>query len=93
MNVAERRTSYEICWEILTFCSVPRTFTAIVGRCDLNSKNGQKYLGLLAGRGFLNVEDDGERSHYVATDRAEEFITQFTLLYKGLYDKGPGFRL
>jgi len=91
--VAERRTSYEICWEILVFCSVPRTFTSIVSRCDLNSKNGQKYLGLLVDRGLLTVGNNGERLHYMATDQAEEFIAQFTLLYKGLYDKGPGFRL
>lgn len=91
--MAERRTSYEICWEILVFCSVPRTFTAIVTRCDLNSKNGQEYLGLLVGRGFLIVENSSERSRYVATDQAEEFISLFARLYQGLFDKRPGFRL
>ncbi len=91
--MAERRTSYEICWEILVYCKVPRTFTAIVSRCDLNSKNGQEYLGLLVARGFLTLHNDGERSLYTATDQAREFITLFNRLYQGLYDRKPGFRL
>jgi predicted transcriptional regulator len=91
--VAERRTSYEICWEILVYCRVPRSFTAIVGRCDLNSKNAQEYLGLLVERGFLAVRSDGERQQYTATDQAGEFIALFSRLYQGLYDRRPGFRL
>ncbi len=39
-----RRTPYEIYWEILVFCRTPRLFTAIVNRCDLNSRLGQEYL-------------------------------------------------
>ena len=91
--MAERRTSYEIYWEILVYCRTPRTFTAIIGRCDLNSKTGQEYLGFLAGRGYLAVEKEGERSRYVATERAGEYIALFTRLYQGLFDEGPGFRL
>ena len=69
VTMAERRTAYEIYWEILVYCRTPRAFTAIIGRCDLNSKTGQEYLGFLVGRGFLSVKKDGERSTYLATDR------------------------
>ena len=89
----ERRTSYEIYWEILVYCRTPRTFTAIIGRCDLNSKTGQEYLGFLVSRGFLAVEKDGEKSAYIATDRAAEYTALFTRLYQGLFDKGPEFRV
>ena len=34
--MAERRTQYEIYWEILVFCKTPRSFTGIIGRCDIN---------------------------------------------------------
>jgi len=91
--MAERRTSYEIYWEILVYCRTPRTFTAIIGRCDLNSKTGQEYLGFLIRRGFLTVEKDGEKSTYFATDQAAEYTTLFTRLYQGLFDKGPEFRV
>jgi len=40
----ERRTQYEIYWEILVFCKTPRSFTSIVHRCNLNSKTGQDYI-------------------------------------------------
>jgi predicted transcriptional regulator len=91
--MAERRTSYEIYWEILVYCKTRRTFTTIIGRCDLNSKTGQEYLGFLVSRGFLTVDKDGEKVTYVATERAAEYITLFTQLYQGLFDKGPMFRL
>ncbi|WP_292426173.1 winged helix-turn-helix domain-containing protein [Methanoregula sp.] len=91
--MAERRTSYEIYWEILVYCRTPRTFTAIIGRCDLNSKTGQEYLGFLAGRGFLAVKSDSGRSTYIATDRAAGYTALFTQLYQGLFDKGPAFRV
>jgi predicted transcriptional regulator len=91
--MAERRTSYEIYWEIFVYCKTPRTFTAIIGRCDLNSKTGQEYLGFLVSRGFLAVEKEREKSTYIATDRAAEYTTLFTQLYQGLFDKGPTFRV
>ncbi|MFA6226641.1 MAG: winged helix-turn-helix domain-containing protein [Methanoregula sp.] len=45
-----RRTVYEIYWEILVYCKSPRSFTAIINRCDLNSKTGQEYLEFLVAR-------------------------------------------
>jgi predicted transcriptional regulator len=91
--MAGRRTSYEIYWEILVFCKTPRTFTAIISRCDLNSKIGQEYLGFLVERGYIATGRNGERATYVATGRASEYITLFTRIYQGLFDKGPGFRI
>ncbi|HVP96769.1 winged helix-turn-helix domain-containing protein [Methanoregula sp.] len=93
MTMAERRTSYEIYWEILVYCRTPRSFTTIIGRCDLNSKTGQEYLGFLVTRGFLALEKNGEKSTYVTTEKATEYIALFTRLYQGLFDKGPEFRV
>jgi predicted transcriptional regulator len=90
---SERRTQYEIYWEILVFCKTPRSFTGIIGRCDLNSKTGQEYLGFLESRGYLSrVQDDG-KALYVATEQATEYIQLFSRLYQQLFDTGPGFKL
>ena len=90
---SERRTQYEIYWEILVFCKTPRSFTGIIGRCDLNSKTGQEYLGFLESRGYLSrVQDDG-KTLYVATEQAKEYILLFSRLYQQLFDTGPGFKL
>jgi len=91
--MAERRTSYEIYWEILVFCRTPKSVTAIIGRCDLNSKTGQEYIAFLTSRGLLAMEKDGEKTTYRATDRASEYTALFTRLYQGLFDKGPAFRV
>jgi predicted transcriptional regulator len=91
--MAGRRTPYEIYWEILVYCKTPRTFTAVISRCDLNSKIGQEYLGFLEERGYIETGRDGERLIYIATERAAEYIALFTRLYQGLFDKGPMFRL
>jgi predicted transcriptional regulator len=88
-----RRTPYEIYWEILVFCRTPRLFTAIVNRCDLNSRLGQEYLAFLTGKGYLAVVRDGERTLYQATDQAQEYLTLFSTLYKTLFDENPGFKL
>ncbi|HVP25067.1 MAG TPA: winged helix-turn-helix domain-containing protein [Methanomicrobiales archaeon] len=91
--MAERRTQYEIYWEILTFCRTPRSITAIINRCDLNSKTGQEYLDFLTGKGYLSVVRDGERTGYTSTEKAAGYIETFTRLYQSLFDRIPGFRL
>jgi predicted transcriptional regulator len=91
--MAERRTPYEIYWEILVYCKTPRSFTAIISRCDLNSKTGQEYIAFLYGKGYLAVTRDGERSSYCATEKARDYIALFTELYQKLFDRIPGFRL
>ena len=91
--MAERRTQYEIYWEILGFCKKAQTFTAIINRCDLNSKTGQEYIEFLCARGFLSKITEGERTRYLATVRAGEYLSLFTDLYQKLFDKIPGFRL
>ena len=88
-----RRTQYEIYWEILVFCRTPRSFTNIVNRCDLNSKIGQEYLEFLTGKGYLAAIKEGDKTLYKSTNAAEEFVSQFTTLYRNLFDKNPGFRL
>lgn len=88
-----RRTVYEIYWEILVYCKTPRSFTAIINRCDLNSKTGQEYLGFLTGKEYLGVTTDGGKTRYVATPAAAEYIALFSSLYRKLFDERPGFRL
>jgi predicted transcriptional regulator len=91
--MAERRTPYKISWEILIFCRIPRSITAIINRCDLNSKTGQEYFGFLAGKGYLSRVQEGEKTCYVSTPKASEYIETFTRLYRSLFDRIPGFRL
>lgn len=88
-----RRSPYEIYWEILVYCKSPRPFTAIINRCDLNSKTGQEYVEFLRSKGYLSLIKEGERLTYSATDRAREYIALFTELYQKLFDTIPGFRL
>jgi len=91
--MAEKRTPYEIYWEILVFCKTPKTFTGIINRCNLNSKSGQEYLGFLCRKGYLAKVPDGEKTLYTATERAGEYIALFTRLYQEIYSEGPVFRL
>jgi predicted transcriptional regulator len=91
--MAERRTPYEIYWEILVFCRTPRPFTAIINRCNLNSKIGQEYLEFLSGKGYLSVVQEGEKTSYLSTAKAADYIETFTRLYQSLFDTIPGFRL
>jgi predicted transcriptional regulator len=91
--MAGRRSPYEIYWEILVFCKIPRSFTSIINRCDLNSKIGQEYLDFLKDRGYLEVIREGERTSYRATAKSAEYVTLFTRLYQSLFDTIPGFKL
>ena len=91
--MTSRRSSYEIYWEILVYCKSPRSFTAIINRCDLNSKTGQEYLGFLSSKGYLSLTKEGEKTSYVSTTRASEYIALFTEMYQNLFDTIPGFRL
>ena len=93
MTMAERRTAYEIYWEILVFCRTPRSITAIINRCDLNSKTGQEYIAFLAGKGYLDAAREGEKTTYIATPKALEYTETFSRLYQSLFDRIPGFRL
>ena len=88
-----RRTIYEIYWEILVYCKSPRSFTAIINRCDLNSKTGQEYLEFLIAKGYITTIKNGEKTSYLSTEKAAEYIETFTRLYQSLFDTIPGFRL
>lgn len=88
-----RRTVYEIYWEILVYCRTPRSFTAVINRCDLNSKTGQEYLEFLHKKGYLSAIAEGDKTRYVSTSSASEYIALFSLLYQKLFDVTPGFKL
>ena len=88
-----RRTQYEIYWEMLSFCKSPKTFTSIINRCNLNSKIGQEYLQFLTERGFLSADIDEEKSFFVTTDRAKNYLAIFSTMYRELFEKSPEFKL
>jgi predicted transcriptional regulator len=88
-----RRSPYEIYWEILVYCRSPRSFTAVINRCDLNSKTGQEYIEFLTSKGYLLVDKDGGKTTYAATERAGEYIALFTEMYRKLFDTVPEFKL
>lgn len=88
-----RRTVYEIYWEILVYCRSPRSITAIISRCDLNSKTSQDYLEFLIRKGYLTAAAAGEKTSYVVTPAAGEYIALFSSLYQKLFDSQPEFRL
>jgi predicted transcriptional regulator len=87
------RTPYEIYWEILVYCKTPRSFTGIINRCNLNSKTGQEYLEFLTAKGYLTTGMEGEKTSYVSTPAAGEYVMLFSSLYRNLFDKTPAFRL
>ncbi len=88
-----RWTVYEIYWEILVYCISPRSFTAIINRCDLNSKTGQEYLEFLVRRGYLVPVAEGEKTSYHSAPAAAEYIGLFSSLYQKLFDAAPEFKL
>jgi predicted transcriptional regulator len=88
-----RRTAYEIYWEILVYCRTSRSFTAIINRCDLNSKTGQEYISFLVAKGYLCQDTPVGRVLYSSTPEAQEYISLFSSLYQKLFDNDPEFRL
>ena len=91
--MSERRSQYEIYWEILTFCRTAKSFTGIINRCNLNSKSGQEYLEFLIGKGYLVAVPESERTSYISTARAAEYTALFAKLYQSVFDEIPGFKL
>lgn len=88
-----RRTAFEIYWEILVFCRTPQSFTGIINRCDLNSKTGQEYIGFLVEKEYLAGVAKGDKTRYVSTEKAGEYIALFNSLYRKLFDTAPLFKL
>ena len=93
MIMGERRSQYQIYWEILTFCKTEKSFTSIINRCDLNSKTGQWYLEFLVGKGYLTRTKDGEKTTFMVTEKAVEYTALFSRLYQSVFDQIPGFKL
>jgi len=91
--VKQKRTQYEIYWEILTFCRKPKSFTSVINRCNLNSKIGQRHIEFLKKKGLITNIENQEKPLIIATERADDYITLFTQMYKELFDNSPEFRL
>jgi len=91
--VKQKRTQYEIYWEILTFCRKPKSFTSVINRCNLNSKIGQRHIEFLKKKGLITNIENQEKPLIIATERADDYITLFTQMYKELFDASPEFRL
>ena len=89
----QKRTHYEIFWEILTFCKKPKSFTSIINRCNLNSKIGQRHIEFLKKSNFLlEVEKEG-MTLFKSTEQAEQYTGLFSRTYRELFDNSPEFRL
>ena len=89
----ERRTVYEIYWEILTYCRKPRLFTQIVQRCDLNSKTCQGYLDFLLNKGYLRLPKESNLVAYETTAKAKDYLDLFSSMYQELYGAPLQFRI
>lgn len=88
-----RRTQYEIYWEILTYCKTPRLITQIIQRCNLNSKIGQEYLDFLVSKGYLTNTQEKEKILYITTPAAKGYVEIFMKLYLELFKNTPEFKL
>ncbi|MBC7113377.1 MAG: hypothetical protein H5T34_05110 [Candidatus Methanomethyliales bacterium] len=88
-----KRTQYEIFWEILTYCKTPRLFTSIIQRCDLNSKIAQEYLNFLESKGYISRTNEGDRTFFLTTCAAREFLDLFMKLYLELFNNTPEFKI
>jgi predicted transcriptional regulator len=91
--VNNRRTQYEIYWEILTYCKTPRSITQIIQRCNLNSKIGQDHIDFLASKGYLSKTLEGNKSLHTTTPAAKGYVEIFMKLYLELFKNSPEFRL
>ncbi len=87
-----RRTQYEIYWEILIFCNTQKSFTSIIQHCNLNSKIAQEYLDFLTQKKYLTVERHDDRSSFLTSETAQEFLLLFSQLYRKLFDASPGVK-
>ena len=89
----QKRTHYEIFWEILTFCRKPKSFTSIINRCNLNSKIGKRHVEFLKQRGLLlEVEEEG-MTLLESAEEASQYTSLFTRTYRELFDNSPEFKL
>lgn len=88
-----RRTPYEIYWEILTYCKTPRSITQIIQRCNLNSKIGQEYIDFLTVKGYLVKSLEKDRNLFTTTPDAKGYVEIFMKLYLELFQNSPEFRL
>jgi predicted transcriptional regulator len=91
--VKERRTVYEIYWEILVYCKKPRLFTQIVQRCDLNSKTCQSYLDFLLNKGYIRALRESEHVAYETVSGAKDYLVLFGSTYLELYGAPMRFRI
>jgi predicted transcriptional regulator len=91
--VKQKRTHYEIFWEILTFCKTPKSFTSIINRCNLNSKIGQTHVEFLKERHFLMEVENQGMSLLKSTEQASQYTALFNKTYRELFEDSPQFRL
>ena len=78
----QRRSIYEIVWDILTYCRTPRKVSEILLVCNLNTKAAEKYLELLVRKGLLVKQGNT----YVTTNKGQDYIRLFNELYKRIFE-------
>ena len=82
-----RRNQYEIYWEILILCKAPKTYTSIIHKCNLNSKIAQEHIDFLVGKKYLSIINEKNKTLYETSEKAQEFITLFSQLYRKLFEE------
>jgi predicted transcriptional regulator len=90
--VNNRRTQYEIYWEILTYCKTPRFITQVIQRCNLNTKIGQEYIDFLVAKGYLTKTLEKDKILFT-TPAAKGYMETFMKLYLELFKNTPEFKL
>ncbi len=55
---------------------------SIMRRTSVNSKQLKKYMGSLTAMGFVEVDSDGHRFVYKATNKGLEFLKQYNVLQR-----------
>jgi len=91
--VNNRRTQYEIYWEILTYCKTPRLITQVIQRCNLNTKIGQEYMDFLVSKGYIVKTLEKEKTLFTTTPVAKGYMETFMKLYLELFKNTPEFKL
>jgi predicted transcriptional regulator len=91
--VKERRTVYEIYWEILVYCRKARLLTQIVQRCNLNSNTCQGYLDFLLNKGYLRLSTESDLVAYETATKARGYLEMFGSIYQELYGAPLQFRI
>ncbi len=73
----ERRSKFEIVYEILLEAQNPTSKTRLVYSANLNFKIAEKYFSLLEELDLLEKVHVNGKTYYLTTDKGKEFIKRY----------------